>query len=209
MKVLNVPGLESLGDDNILNNAASLKAVTKLRSSSFRVGVLTLANAKRQEGKSMPWKEISRVCGIRGRSHVNCCLLIVQKLSDSLTGCLCTIRDRICDVIFQLSNWTLFQTDGSCKICFQDLQTRAQLAKSLVGNFWNTGNMINFCNLSSLRFILNKGSGSSLKGAGLKTYFDFRVSWDEAARICSANWVRSTCFGWSDFPFTLEFDIQR
>ena len=60
-KVLIIPGLESLGDDNILNKAASLKAVTKLRSSSFRVGVLTLANAKRQEGKSMPWKEISRV----------------------------------------------------------------------------------------------------------------------------------------------------
>ena len=46
----NVPGLESLGEDKILNNAPSLRPVTKLRSSSCNIGVLTLARANTQDG---------------------------------------------------------------------------------------------------------------------------------------------------------------
>ena len=43
------PGLESLGDDSILNNAPSFSPVTKLRSSSCNMGVLTLASANKQD----------------------------------------------------------------------------------------------------------------------------------------------------------------
>ena len=43
-----VPGRESLGEDKILNKAPSLKPLTKLRSKSCNIGVLTEAKAIKQ-----------------------------------------------------------------------------------------------------------------------------------------------------------------
>ena len=94
--------------------------------------------------------------------------LIVQKSKDNFIGCLCTIKDKIWDVIFQFWNLTLLHNEGSWRIWYHDLQTKAQLHKSVMGNFWNTGNIISFCIFFSAKLILNIGSGSSLKGGGLK-----------------------------------------
>ena len=112
MKV-GVPGRESLGEDKILNKAPSLKPLKKLRSKSCNIGVLTEAKAIKQYAKSMPFIDNCLVCGILGKSQDNCCFEILQKSNFNLMGCLCTISDRICDVIFQFSNLTADHKDGS------------------------------------------------------------------------------------------------
>ena len=109
------------------------------------------------------------------------------------------IKERMCDVIFQFSNRTVLHRDGSWIILFQDLHTKAQFAKSLVGSLWKMGSMINLCNSSSSKLILNSGSGLSFKEGGRKTYLAFFVSFAvDAAKICSDNWVLIKYLGWSD-----------
>lgn len=115
------------------------------------------------------------------------------------------IKERMCDVIFQFSNRTVLHRDGSWIILFQDLHTKAQFAKSLVGSLWKMGSMINLCNNSSSKLILNSGSKLSFKEGGRKTYLAFFVSFAvDAAKICSDNWVLIKYLGWSDRPLTLN-----
>ena len=132
VKLYSIPGLESRGELRILNKAPSPKPRTKLRSSSVNIGVLTEAKAIIHEPKSTPLKDNERVWGIRGKSQANCALLTEQKSKRKFKGCLLTIKLRICEVIFHCSNLTEDHKDGSCKIPFQDLQTRAQFGKSEV-----------------------------------------------------------------------------
>ena len=106
------------------------------------MGQFTEPKATTDELNSRPESDTVRVCGILGKSHVNCCFPTTDQSRMSFTGCRCTIRDKKWLVIFLCDSFTVDHSAGSCTILVHALHTSTQLLRSMVLRRLKTSNMI-------------------------------------------------------------------